>query len=53
MSSSKLEEAVAEALEKAIKIVREKTSPETHWNAIIVAAAELAPILIEIDLDDE
>ena len=53
MSSEKLEQALANAFGKAVKIVRSKADDTVNENAIIVAASNIALVLLEIDLDSE
>lgn len=53
MSSEKLEKALADAFARALKIVRAKSSPETHENALVVAASNIALVLLEVDLDED
>ena len=49
----KYEAKVKAALKQALKIIDEITGPDTHANAKIVAATDLVPLLLELDLDDE
>lgn len=47
------EKAVAEAFKKALKIVQKEAPADTHSNSIVVAAASLTPILIEVDIGED
>lgn len=49
----KMEKFVAEAFRKALRIVNQECQPDVNDNSKTIAAAFLAPCLIEIDLDDE
>lgn len=49
----KYEKAVANAFKKALSIVQKVSPPDTHANSLVVAASNLAPLLMEIDLDEE
>jgi len=48
----KYQEAVARAYKKALQVIQKESSPDSHANAHIVAAAHLTPLFIEIDLDE-
>lgn len=53
MSSEKLEEALADAFVRALKIVRSNSGPDAHENALIVAASNMTLVLLEVDLDED
>jgi hypothetical protein len=49
----KFQEAVAKAYRKALSVIQKESPPDSNANAHILAAAQITPLFIEIDLDED